>query len=506
MAAGTNLSRILGFIRDMVIAFFFGTSGLLEVFLVAFRLPNVFRSLLGEEAVDAVVIPVISEHKNDDYFKLLTRRLLFFVFCALSAIVVIGIIMAPLIVRIVAPGFVSDPQKFLFTVVATRIVFSYLLFIGLSAQLAGVLFVKNNYIVPSFSPAILNIVLILGVWLSAHAKFNQVYLLCWFVILAGIIQFSFHFVFTKKYIASKEPLSRAFKDKNITRMVKLFIPRIWSVAVYHINILVIDTLLASFSGIVGAGAIATIYFANRFVQFPLSTVGLSISRAALPELSSLSHEEDLNNFRQTLYFSLKTIFALIVPVIFLYLFYGETFIKIFKSGRFDTYSLAVTTNVLFYYSLGLLFYAVSRIFIICFYALKDTKTPAKSATVALIVNIVLSIILMYPLKVCGLALASSIAAFVNSIILFVVLRRRIGSFIKGLWLELTKCILASFFMVSALYCLNGVISQANRFLSLFLLLLFAFIFYSIIACFFRISFFKDSLDHMCLRFKGGHGD
>ena len=491
LALGTNISRVLGFARDMLVAFYFGTSDILEAFLVAFRLPNIFRSLLAEDAVDSVVVPVMSEHRDEAYFKVLSGRLLAFAFSLLLIVVVMGVFFAPFIVRIAAPGFAGDPQKMAITVVCVRIVFSYLLFIGLAAQMAGILFVKGRFFVPAFAPVILNVVLIAGVWLSYRLDYNPAYILCWSVIAAGIMQCIFHFLYCRKYIVFCSSLKEIFSDKNIITMIKLFVPRLWSVAVYHINVVVVDTLLASFSGIVGPGAIAAIYYANRFVQFPLATVGLSLSRAALPELSSVSSEDEYVRFRGTLGFALSTVLVLIIPVFFLFIFYPHVFIGIFKSGRFDNESLRTASTVLFFYSCGLIFFAVSRLFTMSFYALKDTATPAKSATAALAVNIVLSLMLMYPLKVGGLALASSIAALVNMTILMADMRKRVGSFLRIVLPDVFKSVISSIVMIVICKAVFLLSFFHNRFIVLFILMSISALVYLSSAYVLKITFFRS---------------
>lgn len=447
ISSGTFVSRILGFLRDIVIARFFGTAYLIEAFMVAFRLPNMFRSLLGEGAVDSVVIPVISGHKKDESFRRVGGNLILFSFTILSIVVFFGIVFAKFIVMIIAPGFLSNPEKFQLTVRITRIIFSYLLFIGLSANLSGILYARGKYFVPSFSPIILNVVVIAGLFFVVGLEeLVSVYILSYFVILAGFLQFLWNLIAAKKYFKFKFNFKKAFHDSAIKKMVKLSVPRIWAVAVYHINVFV-DTFLASFSFLAGYGAIAAIYYSNRLIQFPLALFSLGISRAALPKLSSLNAEKNTAEFKQTLNFSLKSLSFFILPFSVLFLTLSEPIIEVvFKRGEFDSYSVSITSLAFFFYSLGVFFFSAVRLLISTFYSLKDTKTPAKVATLALGLNVVLSVVLMQFLKVGGLAFASSLSSMIAFFTLLNILQKRLGKLDRGVWIETGKALIASLVM------------------------------------------------------------
>ncbi len=446
ISSGTFISRILGFLRDVLIAKFFGTSYIIEAFMVAFRLPNMFRSLLGEGAVDSVVIPVISEHKKNEEFSRVGSDLLLSSFSVLLVVVILGTVFAKYIVAAIAPGFLNDPQKFTLTVRVTRIIFSYLLFVGLSANLGGILYSKNKFFVPSFSPIILNVIVVGGLLFVMGKGEISVYYLSYFVLLAGLLQFIWHFVYAKRYFKVRYNFKAAFKNPSIRRMFKLSLPRIWSVAVYHINVF-IDTFLASFAFLAGGGAIAAIYYSNRLIQFPLALFSLGISRAALPKLSSYRAENDFENFKSTLNFSFKNLAFFIIPFSVLFLVLSNPIVEVvFKRGQFSDYSVNITSSALFFYAFGLFFFSAVRLFISIFYSLKDTKTPAKVASGALVVNVILSVILMRYLKVGGLALASSLSSCGAFFVFLFLLQRRIGKIDRKVWKEISKILIASIFM------------------------------------------------------------
>jgi putative peptidoglycan lipid II flippase len=207
-------------------------------------------------------------------------------------------------------------------------------------------------------------------------------------------------------------------------------PRIFGTAVYQLNIFV-DTICASLSFIVGQGSIAAIYYANRIIQFPLAVFGLAIASAALPTMSRLAAEENLEELRNTVSFSLRSIFLIMLPCsVALMVLAGPIIRLLFQRGQFTSYSTVITSSALLFYSLGLFAFAGVKISVSCFYSLKDTKTPVKVAACCLVLNVLLNLILMFPLKVSGLALASSISAVINFCVLSYILQKRIGRYIQ----------------------------------------------------------------------------
>ena len=209
-------------------------------------------------------------------------------------------------------------------------------------------------------------------------------------------------------------------------MLKLFIPRIWSSVVYQLSIF-IDTIFSSLTLIVGQGALAAIYYANRLIQFPFALIALSVSRVAIVDLSSYHRKGNMEGFKKLFVFSLQNIIFFIVPLSVLFMFLSQGIIEvIFLRGKFDAYSLSITSSVLFFYTFGLFFFCGIKLLVNSFYSLKDTVIPAKTATISLVVNIVLSAILMFPLKISGVALGSSLAAMLNFFLLYYHFKKKIG--------------------------------------------------------------------------------
>ena len=281
------------------------------------------------------------------------------------------------------------------------------------------------------------------------------------MVTAGILQVIFPLIFLKKEgFVFRFSLFKAFKDSAIMRMVKLFIPRIWSSAVYHLSVW-IDTVFSSLTFIVGTGAMAAIYYGARLIQFPFALIALSISRVAIVDLSAYHKEGKIDDFKKLFVFSFQNIVFFILPVSFLFMFMSEGILDVaFRRGAFGVSSLKITSSVLFFYSFGLFFFCLVKLLVHSFYSLKDTVTPAKTATISLLVNVALSALLMFPLKIGGVALGSSLAALFNCVLLYRVLIRKIGridwqdtkeQLLKVLFLSITLSLLSRFLWQALTY-------------------------------------------------------
>ena len=426
LSAGTLSSRILGFIRDILIAKFFGTSGLLEAFIVAFRLPNIFRSIVGEGFADSVATPVLSEHQKDrnKLFELGNHLVSLFI-VILFVFSLFGAIFAKFFVILIAPGFLSDSAKLTLAVSFTRITFIYLFLIGLASNINAILYSLKKFFVPAINPIFLNISFIIGILFFSRFFNNYILIVC--VLVAGVLQLIAPLISLKRAgFSLKFDLFSAVKDKEVIRMLKLFIPRVWSSVVYHLSVF-IDTIFSSLGSIVGPGALAAVYYGNRLIQFPFALIALSVSRVAIVDLSSYHRDGDLEGFKKLFVFSFQNIIFFIIPLSAIFLAIPESIIDvIFARGRFDVYSLKMTSSVLFFYSFGLFFFCGIKLLVNSFYSLKDTRTPAKTATIALVANIALSAILMFPLKIGGVALGSSLAAGLNFFLLYHYLLKKVG--------------------------------------------------------------------------------
>ena len=429
VACGVLASRVLGFVRDVIIARFLGTGFLAEAFLVAQRIPNLFRDMVGEGAANAAIVPVLAEYaqkKSKGEWQECINAVLAWGVIILGSITVIGIVAAPWIVRLIAPGFSRNPGELQLTVDLTRIMFPYLILIALTAFQAGILYSLNAFFAPAFGPCLLNLAMILSAWVACLYSWPLAYVISVGVLVGGVWQFLAQwFALRRRGVCWKMPIS--LNHEGAKKIGRLLLPRLWGSTVYQLNVFV-DTFCASMAVIVGAGGIAAIYYANRMIQFPLGVFGYALASVSLPSLSKLAQERDMARFRSTLYFALRNLMLILIPAAILMVVFSTWIIHIvFQRGAFDAYSTHVTAQVMFYAALGLPFFGASRILVSAYYALQDTKTPVKAATVCLLVNVALNAILMFPLKIGGIALASSIAGAVNCLLLWRGLSKKINS-------------------------------------------------------------------------------
>ena len=452
ISLATICSRILGFVRDIAIAAFFGTGMTSEAFFVAFRIPNILRDLVGEGAANSAFVPVFCQYWARDQKKEfwdLVGRAFWIILVILTGISVLGIFLSRPLVSLIAPGFLKEPEKLSLTIKLTRMLFPYLLLIGLTAYAMGFLHTFKSFLTPALSPCLLNICMIISVVVAYQFMPNPVFGLALGVLVGGIFQIGIQIPALFKQGLRINLLKPSFNlfHPGIKRIGSLLIPRIFGTAVYQLNVLV-DTIFASLSLIVGQGAIAAIYYANRIIQFPLAIFGIALSSAVLPTLSRFAAIKDTESLRSTLSFTLRTIYFLMLPAGLGLLVLANPLIRIlFQRGSFDSYSAQITSYALFFYAMGLVFFGGMKILIAGFYSLQDTRTPVVIAAWTLLINLVLDIILMFPLKVGGLALASSLSAGFNFFFLYSTLTKRVGRIItKDLYIYFLKITSAGLLM------------------------------------------------------------
>lgn len=422
----TAISRILGFIRDIVIAGFFGTSLAAQAFFVAFRIPNSLRDIVGEGAMNSAIVPVLTEYKvkKDESEFLRVSRILFNIsFVSLSIVTILGMIFSPVIVRLIAPGFIREPSTLDLTIHLNRIIFPYLILIGLTAFTMGVLNTLKHFASPAFGPCLLNLALI-GAALWLCPRYGVMGLVAG-VLIGGVMQLALNCVtMYRKGITIN--FREGFRHPAVKKIGKLLLPRAFGSAIYQVNIFV-DTMAASLAWIVGSGGVAALYYANRLIQFPLAIFGLALAQAALPKLSQEFSSNDIPRMKDTLAFSLRTTFFVMIPASVGLALLGMPIIRVlFQRGEFSEYSTYITQSALFFYSFGMFSYSGVKLLVTCFYSMHDTVTPVKTAFAAVVINIALILILMWPLKLGGIALATSISATFNFVALYVLLRKRLG--------------------------------------------------------------------------------
>ena len=425
VGGATLLSRIFGFLRDMIVAQLFGAGTSTDAFFVAFRIPNLLRRLVGEGSLTVSFVPVYSEYlsqrsREESADLLRTSFTVLAVFLTLLSL--LGILISPWIVKVMAYGFSQDPEKFGLTVSLTRVMFPYIFFIGLVAWAMGALNTLGHFTGPALAPVLLNLSII-ACALGLSGLFAEPILsLAVGVLLGGAAQFLFQIPFLRR-----KGIGLGFhfdlSHPGVRRIGSLMAPSVLGLAVTQLNVIV-NTFLASY---LPEGSISFLYYADRLLEFPMGIFAISIATAVLPALSQQAAKGSLEEMKETLSFALRLTFFVILPAMAGLIFLRTPILNVlFQRGAFTAFSTAMTSQALLYYSLGLAAFAGVRIIVPVFYSLQDTRTPVKVAFLCLIANAVLGAFLMFPLKHGGLALATSLAAALNFLLLAIFLRRKIG--------------------------------------------------------------------------------
>ena len=426
MSAATFASRILGYIRDMVLAWFFGASLISDAFFVAFRIPNLLRRLFAEGSLSIALVPVFTEYlikdgKNEALN--LAKSALKFLSILLVITAACGIVFSPLIVRIIAPGFSDSPFKISLTVTLTRIMFPYIFFIGLVGLCMGILNALGHFAAPALAPVVLNIAIITSVFFISPHMAIPVIGLAIGVLAGGFLQLCLQIPFLIKkgfYFRQKAKIYHP----GLKKVGKLVIPAIFGAAVYQINILV-GTLLSS---LLPEGSVSYLYYADRLVQFPLGIFAISTATAVLPTLSRQIADKNFNAVKDTFSYAIMLVLFITIPAMIGLIILREPIVALlFKRGAFDAETSRLTAQALFYYGIGLWAFASERILVSTFYALQDTRTPVKFAAISILTNLIVGITLMSPIGHGGLALATSLASMLNVGLLARALIKRLGS-------------------------------------------------------------------------------
>ena len=424
----TMISRIFGFIRDMVVAAIFGASWIYDAFLIAFRIPNLLRRLIGEGSLTVSFVPVFTEYlRNKSKQEALELANVAFTLLSIILVVVsiLGVLLAPLIVALQAPGFIQTPEQFALAVFLSRLMFPYIFFMSLVALCMGILNSFRHFAAPALSPVILNISMIAAALLLRNYFSQPITALAIGVMIGGVLQLAMQWPFLSKFKV-KFKLNFNWQHSGIKQMTVLLFPAILGAAVGTINVFV-GNVLASF---LPKGSVSYLYYADRIMELPLGVFAIAIGTASLPSLSEHALQGNREALKSTLSFSMRLMLFVTIPATVALMALNLPIISVlFQRGAFDAQATVLTAQALFCYALGLWAFSLLRVVVAVFYSLQDAKWPMKAAFITLIVNLVASIILMFPLKHLGLALANSLAAIVNVIILGVVLRKKIGPFL-----------------------------------------------------------------------------
>ncbi len=438
VGGNTMLSRVLGFVRDLVLARVFGADAATDAFFVAFKIPNFLRRLFGEGAFATAFVPVLMEYKEQrshNELKALVDHVAGTLGLVLLVVSFLGVLAAPLLVSVFAFGWVMDgaTEKLELAAQMLRLTFPYLLFISLTAFAGGILNAHNRFAVPAFTPVLLNLCLIgAALWLSP--LFDQpVVALAWGVLVAGVAQFTFQLPFLHR-LRLFPAFRPAPRHEGVMRIMKLMVPALFAVSVVQINLL-LDTVLASF---LQTGSISWLYYSDRLMEFPQGVLGVALGTVILPGLSRHHADGDPRAFSQTLDWGLRATVLLGAPAATgLAVLAAPMIATLFLSGNFDATDVRMASFSLMAYAVGLLGFIFIKVLAPGYYARQDTRTPVRIGLIAMGVNMVFNLALIFPLQHAGLALATSLSAFVNAGLLFRGLRRRKvyqpGSEWKALW-------------------------------------------------------------------------
>lgn len=423
VSAMTMLSRVMGLVRDVVVATLLGASDGADAFFVAFKIPNFLRRLFAEGAFNQAFVPVLSEYSTQRS-KQEIRELLNAVAGSLTAmlalITALAMLGAPWLIWVFAPGFGSDPEKLAMTADMLRLTFPYLLLISLTAFSGSVLNTWNRFAVPAFTPVLLNLSLIGAALLLTPLMAEPAMALAWGVLIAGAAQLAFQVPFLLRLGLLPTPWPN-FAHEGVKRILKLMAPALFGVSVSQINLL-LDTVLAS---LLTAGSVSWLYYSDRLVELPLGVFGVAIGTVILPALSKRHAAQSTAHFAAMLDWGVRVVLLLGVPAALALSVLAEPFlITLFHYGAMTDNDIQMAAMSLRAYAFGLVAFMLIKVLAPGFFARQDTKTPVKVGIIAMLANMVFNLMLIWPLAHAGLALATALSAFLNAGLLGYLLYRQ----------------------------------------------------------------------------------
>lgn len=454
VGALTLVSRLLGFVRDVCIAWFFGAGFLSDAFFVAFRIPDFFRRLFVEGTLSAPFVSVFTEimvkkNRADAFefagsaFRLISVVLVLAVLAMMAA--------SPAIVALMAPGFLASVEKLSLTAMLMRIMFPYVFFVGMVAICMGFLNVLGHFAAPALAPVLLNIAMIGSMlWISPHMD-EPITGLALGVVVGGVLQLALQVPFLIKKGIS--PFRRmAFYHPGIKKAGMSMLPMIFGAAVYQVNVFV-GTFLASF---LPEGGVSYLYYADRVVQFPLGIFAVAVSTAILPVLSRQAMTGDRAAVCETFSYALRMVAFIVLPSMAGLIVLRHPIVDLlYQRGQFDAVAARFTAEALMYYGMGIWAFSGVRIVVSAFHAVEDTGTPARTAVLTILINIVFGIILMMPMGPNGVALATSLASMVHFGLLFRHVRRKIGPVAMGpIMISVGKTVFCTLMMVIVVHVIS----------------------------------------------------
>lgn len=453
----TFVSRILGFVRDTLIARAFGASMLSDAFIVAFKIPNLLRRISAEGAFSQAFVPILGEYKTQrgfDETHALINRVATWLGLILVIVTLLGMLAAPFIVTLIAPGFQANPAKMQLTVELLRITFPYIFFISLVSMAGGVLNTYNKFGIPAFTPVWLNVSMIAAVLWFADYFAEPIKVLAWAVFVGGLLQLLFQIPFLKQ-IGLLPRLDFKRDDEGVWRILKLMGPALLGVSVAQIS-LILNTIFASF---LATGSVSWLYYADRLMEFPTGVLGVALGTILLPSLSKAYASKDEGEYGQLLDWGLRLTFILAAPAAVALAILAIPLVStLFFYGKFTPTDVAMTQQALIAYSVGLLGMILVKILAPGFYARQNIKTPVKVAIFTLVLTQLMNVLFVYGLHLnhAGLALALGLGACANAALLYYHLRKsKLYQPQAGWWLFLLKLAFALVVMGAVLHVAMG---------------------------------------------------
>ena len=419
----TMISRVFGFIRDTATAAIFGAGAEFDAFTVAFKIPNFMRRLFAEGSFSQAFVPVLAEYQKNksqqevkDFISAMTGTL----GITLLIITILGVICAPWVVRLFAPGFAFEGYRFDLAVTMLRITFPYLMLISLTALSGAILNTYSRFGIAAFTPVFLNICMIAAAfWLSPKFA-TPIIALAWGVFIAGFVQLFFQILFPQ-HLKLLPRVIVNFRDAGVRRVLKLMVPALFGVSVGQINLLV-DTIFVS---LLVVGSPSWLYYSDRLMEFPLGVFGVAISTVILPHLSRHHATQSSEHFSLTIDWALRAVLLVGIPAaIVLAVLAGPMLSTLFQHGTFDGYAVKMATKSLMAFAIGIAPFMLVKILAAGFYAKQDMRTPVRIGVIAMVSNTALNAAFILPLAHAGIALATSLAALINGGCLYYYLRKR----------------------------------------------------------------------------------
>ncbi|MFU8798092.1 MAG: murein biosynthesis integral membrane protein MurJ [Gammaproteobacteria bacterium] len=443
VSAMTLLSRVMGFVRDTLVAQFYGVNASVDAFNVAWKIPNFMRNLFAEGSFSQAFVPILSEYKQTrspeevrKFTSYIMGAMILFLFC----ITLVGLFASPWLIKLFAPGFAKNSPRFEMATAMLQITFPYLMLISLTAVSSALLNTYGRFSIPAFTPVLLNISLIVAaIWLSPYLNI-PVEAQAWGVLIAGFIQLAFQLPFLYRLGFLVHPKLN-WHDPGVRRVMLLMLPALFGASIGQISLL-INTIFASFLTV---GSITWLYFSERLAYFPLGVFGVALATVVLPHLSAKHAEKSKEAFAKTLDWGIRCNLLIGIPaVVTLLILSGPFIVTLFYYKKFTVYDVMMTQQSVLAYSVGLLAFMLVKVLSAGFFARQDIRTPVKIGIYAVIVNMILNALLVFPLKHAGLALAASLSSWFNvGLLLFFLYRKKIYRFQTGWGLFLLRLILAN---------------------------------------------------------------